>query len=175
MRLFHRTVVVAIVLTLGAAPGVASASGSGALLSGYSGPGGGEQSVLGQTKLPAKHGSGGIRAPSPPAVAPVVVAPPVTTPPVTTTTAKATPHPKHHQATTTTPATSPTTIATVTVTPRPSVTLPADQPKVVVYPAAASTAAGLPLSGSTLLAIVLGLLLLAGTALATRNLARPAG
>jgi hypothetical protein len=174
MRQFHRLLIAACVLTV-VAPAAAQAK-SGSLLSGYSGPGGGEQSVLGAQLLPAKHGDGGIRAASHPAVAPVVVvAPSPPSPPTTGSTPAPHPHP-HHKATTTSAApatrtTATTTVATVTVTPRPSVPLAA---RAVSYPASAA-GAGLPLSGSTLLGIVLALLLLAGTAMVTRTLARPAG
>jgi hypothetical protein len=39
-----------------------SAHAQGSLLSGYGGPGGGEQTLLGGTLLPAKHGNGSLRA-----------------------------------------------------------------------------------------------------------------
>ena len=176
MRLFHPlTAAMAAAVLVLVASGSALASQSGSLLSGYSGPGGGEQSVLGSKLLPAKHGSGGIRAPAQAVTQPAPPAPPAPT----TTAATAPVKPHHHATTTTTPA--PTTaatptIATATVTPRPRIPLPVQPAAVVIaYPAASSSGAGLPLSGSTLPAIVLGLLLLTGTALATRNLARPAG
>ncbi len=60
-------VVLLPVLALGGAP----AHAADPLLSGYAGPGGGEQAVLGATLIPAKHGNGSLRAPSSGSGAPV--------------------------------------------------------------------------------------------------------
>jgi hypothetical protein len=60
-------VICAVVFACAAAPALAA---DDPLLSGYSGPGGGEQVVIGSSVLPPKNGNGGIRSGAAPAPAP---------------------------------------------------------------------------------------------------------
>jgi hypothetical protein len=171
-RLPH--IIAAVLALVLAVPTAALASGS--LLSGYAGPGGGEQTVVGGKLLPPAHGNGSVRAQSKPAPAPIPT--PSATPPVrqqTTTPVHSKPAAHHHA---TTPARS--TPAAVTPSPAPTISrVPpvalATAPPVAHFVPAADTGAGFPLSGSALLFVLVALAGVAATMVGTRRLSRPGG
>jgi hypothetical protein len=154
-----------------AVPAGAMADGGGSLLSGYSHPGGGEQQVLGPGLLPAKHGSGSIRAQTPvtqstPAVTPVTPTPAPKPTPTHQTTAPVAPHTTPAASTSQQPTIAPGTPATSAT---PHVALPA---AAVAYADESSdSGAGLPLSGSGIGLFLLVILGMVGLTLATRRAA----
>jgi hypothetical protein len=171
MPRFSRIATALAALTL-VAPGTAMA---GSLLSGYSHPGGGEQQILGPGLLPAKHGSGSIRAQTHATPTPAVT--PAVTPSVSTPAPRPSPTPAHHHAAPvahhTTPATSTATQPTIAPqTPYTSTKPDHILALAVSYPGqSAGSGAGSPLSGSGILLVLVAILGIAGVALATRRAA----
>jgi hypothetical protein len=166
----------AVVVLLSAAPAPALATDP--LLSGYGGPGNGEQVVLGSKLLgPPGGGSkgGSLRAAAPAATAPApaVSTPRATAAPSAPASPKAASNPaaKHRGATT---AKHRRATAPAATTPKAR-QLPAAAPAVVPYPSRASSAGGLPLSAGDLVVLLLAGLALAGTAFGLRRLGTAAG
>lgn len=158
---------------------IASARADDSLLSGYGGPGGGEQVVLGSKLLPPKKGNGSIRSSGP--VGPASASAPTTTgssatlPRLSTTpsgsSTQAASGRRGHRTGSTDSSTQ-SRLPSVT-TGSPTTILPATHVTTPTYPASArarSGGAGSLLGGGDLLLVALGAALLGVTVAGTRRL-----
>jgi hypothetical protein len=174
-----RRIALALVCALGASALAGTTAIADPLLSGYSGPGGGEQVVLGSKLLPPRGGGGGgggtsggsaLRATAvrtSPAPQPKVAEPstPASSKPATTA-------PARHRAARSHPSRRPAAKAPAGPTPDDARGGPNPAaPSVIPYPSRASSAGGLPLSQSDIVLVALGAGALILVALALRRLA----